>query len=617
MTLFLLPARFAAIRGDDTWVSESRGQNAIAGHNLISYVWESARHFAETGRPGVGGIAQGLSSAWVIGDHPQAYRVILVLLTAVAAGLLYRLVVRLGLPRSVALLVTVLLAGAVQMRSYHDAMLGYWGTIQIVLILVLGALVLFHRALETGNRRLVWLSVLVYLPAPLLYESAYTLIPLFAALALFERRGMAALRACLPFVAIAVAFVCLSLYLRATASAIPEGYGVGSSPLAALRTYVLQLFSALPASSLFFQSDAWSFLPLGGEPTTAELAGAAWRGLAVFGLVLALSLRLASGSGARLPAPRELGRLAIVGGLLWTTAGVLLAVSPKYQEEISAGKNHLPALVEVFGWALVAAAALLAVLRVALRRGRLALWLTALGGAGLLGLGAGFTGFTNLRVIGLEVPVERTRSLVERAASDGMFEAVPERGTVIFSSRDLKWHTGWFNQFPVSLEAMLVDRTTRRFDARMVVPGERLDCPAPAAYPAAECARPAGDAVWVRVRARVGGGSVIVATLPARPQLPDQAITRRVRVYARDDGGGAPRPPRLVALTAGGLPWDSDDVQWQRVQGASRDGSAIYEAAVTALRAGTLDDSASRFTFDALGTPGQIVRLFGSSRLLP
>jgi hypothetical protein len=614
IALVLLPARFAAIRGDDTWVSESRGQNALIGKSLPGFVWDSAQNFLDSGRAGVGGMFQGLSTAWVIGDHPVGYHLLLIALTAVAAGLLFVLARRLGLSRSGALLVTVVLAGALQLRSYHDPLLGYWGTIQWVLIFVLGSLIVFQRALEQDSRRLLWLSVLIYLPAPVLYEGAFTLVPVYAALALFERRGMAALRPCLPYLAIAAAFVVLSLYLRANASVVPAGYELGSSPLSALRTYVIQLFAAIPASNLFFKADYGSFLPLGGHPTKAELAGALWRGLVVFGLVALLSIRLASPDGSKLPGGRVLGRLAIVGGLIWATAGIAVAAAPKYQAEIVAGKNHLPSLIEAFGWSLVAAAALLGLMRAAAQRSRAALWLVALAGAGLLGLGAGMTAFNNLRVVGLEVPVAQTRGLLERAVSDGLLRSVPERGTLIFASQDLVWDTGNFNQFPISLEAMLFDHTGRRFDGRLLPPPQRLGCATSPGLLPQECERPAGYVAWVRVRARPGGGSVIVATLPPRTRRPLEVPTRKLRVYARNTVSGV-RPPRVIALTTAGRAWSSERVRWRRVQAAGD--TAIYEARVPPLRATTVDDSGSKFTFGPGRSPEQIVRIYGSKRLLP
>ena len=372
VALFVLPARFAALRGDDTWVAESRGQGALSGQGLFESLWLYSRGFVDAGRPSVVAIFQGLGTAWLVGDHRVGSKLLLIVLTVVAAGFLYALAVRLGLSRTSALLVLAVLAASLQMRSYHDPLLGYWGSIQLLLVLVLGSLIVFVRALHRGSAGGIALSLLLFLPALLLYEGAYMLVPVFAAVALFERRGQAAFVAAAPFLALGAALVCLSLYLRATAPLVPEGYEVGLSPLAALQTYVAQLLSPLPASNLLLRADHASFLPLGTKPTNAELAAAAWRGLLVFVVVLGVALRLSTNGACRLARSEALGRVAVVGAIVWLTAGIALSTSPKYQAELVAGKNAVPGLIAVFGWALVASSGVLALLRAASRRSRMA-----------------------------------------------------------------------------------------------------------------------------------------------------------------------------------------------------------------------------------------------------
>src|SRR5205823_4526076 len=139
-----------------------------------------------------------------------------------------------GLPRPAALLAVVVMAGTIQLRSFHDPVLGYWGTTQLVLALTLASLLFLLRGLRGGERRhLIW-SFLLFLPCPLLYEGAYPLVLLHLAVALGERRGRGAIRAAAPFLALGAFFVALSLYLRATATAVVPGYEVGSSVWAAL-----------------------------------------------------------------------------------------------------------------------------------------------------------------------------------------------------------------------------------------------------------------------------------------------------------------------------------------------------------------------------------------------
>ena len=611
--LFLLPLRWAALRGDDTWVSEYRGEVRLSGDGLLHHVWDAAVSYYESGRPNFLSPLQGLSTAWAIGNHPMLYHLAMIALAMVVAALLYLLARQLGLGRGTAMLVTVVMAGGLQARSYHDALLGYWGTVEIVLILTLGSVLAFHRALITGRRGLWWLSLALFLPVPPFYEAAYTVVAVHVGVALLERRGRAALRACLPFVLYSAFWILLSMYARATSEVVVPGYEVGNNPWAALRTYLTQLIAPIPGSNVLFRADYGSFNALGTRPTRPELIGGLWRGLVAVAAVALVAWRLAwADGGRRLPAPGVLTRLAVVGAAFWVSPIVALAAAPKYQSEIVPGKGHLPTFLQSVGWALVAAAVVLALLRAASVRSRA---MVAGVGAALaltLGLATGVTAFNNMRVVGLEVPVLKTRNLLESAAANGLLDGLPRGATLLFSNADLHWKTGYFGQFPMALEELLLDRSDQLFDARLVPPFD-FSCRRGAGVPPPECATMDRTAAWVRIRARPGGGVAFLATLDKRGRNPDLWLTRHLRVYV-DDEGSSPPPP-LVGQTQTGSPWSSGAVRWR--ERPARGGGAIYEADLPSLRALSLEDPRAKLTFDDLGTGDDLVRQFGSEFLLP
>jgi hypothetical protein len=617
LALFLRPGLQGTFRADDTWNSTLRGQLELNDESLVSFLWTSADHYiSDSGRPNILGTTQGLFTTWLFDDR-FAYRALILLLTLGAAAALYFFVREIGLSRLGGLLVVTLLAGAIQFRSYHDAMLGYAGSIQIVLILTIASLLLFLRGLRRDNRRLLWLSLLVFLPCPLLYEGTYTLVAAHAGIALLERRGREAFKVSLPFLVLGAFFVVLSYVLRQSAPSVVPGYEVGGSPLKALRTYAVQLFAPLPASNLMFQADFGSFLPVGANPTKPELLAGLWRGAVVFGMVLAVSLSLTGRDGSKLPSPRPLWTLTVVGGLLWVSSIVIISFAPKYQLELVPGKGHLPVLIQTFGWALAGAALVLALLRLAVRRSRTAVLTVAVGIAGVLGFAAGLVGFNNMRVIGLEVPIWETRTLLEDAAKKGVFESMPPESSLVFSTRDLGWQTGSWAQVPDALESMLLDRSDRRLDGRIVPPPDRFDCPASGAFPPPDCERLSDTAAWVRVRARPGGGTVIVARLPESSS--SEAFTapgRQLRVFVQDEA--AVREPTLIGTTARRRPWTSERVDWRRVNGG--DGWAIFETELPSGPlpvAGSLDSADAKVDFTALPPPDQIVRIYGTKELLP
>jgi hypothetical protein len=617
LALVLLPARFATLRGDDIWTFQARGLLELEGRSFPADLLERATDVLASARPLVLGSVQGELTIWIFEGHPMAYRLFLVALTVVAAGMLYRLVIALGAPPAVGLLVLVLLGAAIQFRGYHDAMLGYHGTTQCIVILLLGSLLAFLRWLRQGRRRDWILALALYVPTLMMYESTATLCAAHVALALLERRGRAALKAVAPFVVVSVAFMAIAFVARRYAETVPAGYEVSFNPVRVLRTYLIQLFPPLPGSNLLFDQNLSTFYALGGSPTKAELLGAAWRGAAVFAIVLLLALQVRR-RPARLPAPDVAGRLAVVGAMLWLSPVVLISAAPKYQAELVPAKGYLPTLIQVFGWALVAAAVLIALARLASARSSTAVMVAGVAAAGVLGYGAAVSGFNNLRVVAIETPTEEARTLLESAAAHGTFDTVPERTTLLFSRKDTLWSTGNWKNGPASVEAMLLWRSGRRFDGRIVADETQFNCgPRPGLFPPPDCTPIARSAAWVRFRGFRGGGTVVVAPLGTGHSANGQRdVARRLRVFVQADGGDA-RPPRLVAQTASTRPWSSDGVAWRRVDGDAD--WAIYEGSVTGAApvAALLDDPRARIDFTAPGPSEQVVRVYGTKRLLP
>ena len=614
LTLFVLPARLAALRGDDSWNFEKRGQLELQGSSLGESLATGVDAAVSTARPPLL-TAQGDIVAWLFDGHPMAYRLLLIFLTVVAAGLLYKLVRGLGMSRSGGALVLVVLAGAIQFRAYHDAMLGYYGTVQLVLILTLASLLWFLKGLRTGERRAYIVSLLLFLACPLLYEITYPLVALHLGIAFIERRGWAAVRAAAPFLALGLFFLLVSVAARLIADTAPAGYSVSMSPFTVLRTYFIQLFPPVPGSSLLFDAGAY-----GGQPTKAELLAGGWRGAAVFAgsLVLLLGpVRARQGKADRL------GAIAVVGALLWLTPPLLLSVAAKYQVELGPGRGYLPVLIQVFGWALVASAAGLALVRAAARRSALARMATAIALAAFVGVTAGLVGYSNMRVIALEVPVRETRELGLDAVRAGLFDGRPERSTLLFSKRDLDWPLGKWELKLDPLEAVLLHYGDRRFDGRIVGPEPPDHCPPDGSFPPPECAPLAAARAWVHVRARHGGGSVILAPTQARlgsGRFRDagREDASTLLVYATDDALELPRPPRLVGTTRGGKSWDSRALRWERLEQGR--GWAVYRAALGATgapSASSLDDARAQVNFSSPPPPGQQVRIYGTKGLLP
>ena len=293
--------------------------------------------------------------------------------------------------------------------------------------------------------------------------------------------------------------------------------------------------------------------------------------------------------------------------------------APKYQFELTPGRGHLPALFQVFGFALVAAAGLFVALRAAAGRSLWAVRLTALAAAGLFGLGAAVTGYSNMRVVALESPVAQSRDLLEDATEKGTFADLPERSTLLFQRRDLEWSTGNWGQSPSALEAMLLDRGDRELDGRLVAPDAEFGCEGPGTFPLQDCESLRPTAAWVSVRAWRGGGAVVVAPFVPAPKATGAAseTARDLRAFVHSDSG-APGPPQLTGRTAADAAWSGRGLTWRRVAGEGD--WAIFETRVTGRvrpLATSLDDARARLSFVAMPTSDGLARTYGTKRLLP
>jgi hypothetical protein len=612
LTLVVLPARMSAFRGDDAFTSEWDGQRVFSGDSRWSQLLVSFESSINTGRPSLLGGIQGYLSSWFLGNHRMALKLLIIAYIVLAGYLLYRLVLELGGQRSVGLLVLAALAGAIQFRSFHDGSLGYWGVSPLVMVFTFASLLAFLRWLRGGRTWVLALSIVLFVGCLLLYEVPYPFCLLHVAVALFERRGRAALVAAAPFVVVSFAFVAYSYFGRQASTTIDPNYDVGGTIWGAVRVFMMQLFSPIPGSSLFFAGEYANFLPLGSSPTRAEIAGGLWRGLAVGGVCLLVCAAVLRGR-APAPAPGALGRMALLGGLIWVLPVTLISLAPKYQAEIVPGKGHLPALMQVYGWALVATAIVLMVLAAARRRSRQAAWLTALAVSGLIGVGAAVDGYINLRVVALEQPIVETRELVEQSVAGGVLAGMPQGSTLLFLERDLKWATGNLAQDGIGLEAMLANRTGRRYDGRLFgqIPAA---CPAVPTIPPPDCAPPHPRSAWVHVRARPDGGAVIVARMD-RVQLGtvQTAGAPSLRVFTRQA-----EPPLLGGFSTRGRPWASTGLRWREADRG--DGWKMFEARTSSRSrpiAASLYDDRNPLDFMNFGTPAEIVRRFGTKRLLP
>lgn len=629
----MAPARDAAIRGDDEWSFYLRGALALAHQSLWSYMWAQTTFPFKEGRPLFMGAITSDWVLWLFQRHSTEYHIYIIALTVVCGALLWTLVRRLTESERVAALTVVVFAAFVQFRFYNDAMLGYYGGVQWAVIFLLGSLITLGNALRGGRAAWAWAlaTALLFALSCATEEWIYPLMIIHVLLVLVDRRDLRALlTGALPPVVIGIVFFVLSLRGTTTQSQAALGtlytpvYNVGK----VLHALVVTWVPPLPTSYRIFALGPTQFFygsgtpyQLGGSLTPAEWLAAAWRGLVVCAAVAAFC-RWGRGTGP-VPAPsvpRSALRLAAVGLPLWLVTPLLVSVSAKYQVEDSLARGYLQTFAQVIGVALVAMSMFIWLLDLTRRRGRNAMLGFGTLAAVALGFAAAVDGFNNMRVIALEQPVRNTRNLLENAAHNGVFATVPSRSTLLFSSVDMDWPTGGWNVFPYAGDLTLFSDAHKLFDVRSTADWEPLpDCPPGPTFPPAACSRPRPSSYWVRVRATLGGGAVIVSRLShPEPHTVQAAPAVSMTVYTQQIGTTDPPPPPLTGVQAGGQPWSDKAVRFQKVRWSGD--WAIYTATMPATggpEAQTITDPLSPVDFEHPPTPDVLVREFGTKGLLP
>jgi hypothetical protein len=257
-----------------------------------------------------------------------------------------------------------------QLRSYHDPILSFFGLLQLVAAGTFLSLMALERHLEGRGRGWLAASVGLYLAVMLLYETSYPFFALHAAL-VWRRRPKwgEGLRVIRPFLQAFAGCLAMALLMRwlSRETAIPSGYKypMNLAPGAVLLTMARQAGGALPLS--YFLTDPpglfTSMKGLGGLFSWAGRADA-WAVAAIAAVVSYLGLgREPQADDARRGRGGEYWP-AVLGGLIAVLPGLSISLTERYQREVSfGGTPYLPVYIQYFGMGLVLATALRGVAR--------------------------------------------------------------------------------------------------------------------------------------------------------------------------------------------------------------------------------------------------------------
>jgi hypothetical protein len=330
---------------------------------------------------------------------------------------------------------------------YHDPFLAYHFVHQVEVLFILLSLVFFVVYLRRQNLILLTGSLLSYLVCLLVYEAAYSfwLVHLLVAWKHFGKGQWKSIAVkTSPFLLLALANVGIAMVLRIVYPVSYEGIQAHLSLFAWAETFFKQVYAALP---LTYSLHHWWFFrdPLAYARacwptemlTIAILWGTLWY-LVSDQLVIA-----SSGSGTE----RDSG-LGLLGVGLWLLPAPLIALSAKYQNELSRlGVGYLPVYISYFGL-MMGTVALAGKGVEAIRLQRRNVQTLCILGTAMIGSFVCAVNYNNNRiaVAMLQKSYMGDRDVLESAQKHGFMEPVPDGAQVIcsypFDARFFHLHSG-------------------------------------------------------------------------------------------------------------------------------------------------------------------------------
>jgi hypothetical protein len=506
---------------------------------------------------------------------------------------------------------------SLQFRATHDPMLGYYSSPQLSVLELLLGLIAYVRYLKTGSWWWYAAAIAAVLLLVFTYEANPPLVLAFAALHLGRSPWrLSSWKPVFPILAIGAAVTLLSVYMHRTASFVVEGYQESLDPILVVQTAARQAVSAIP--DIYFLSGSQGLLT---DPTRAELFGAFWRASLAGGLLVFAFLRLRRRA---LTTPLGVGdsdiaggmrttalQIAAIGVVMMTCSGLYISLAKQHQQLIFLGGGHLATFAGTIGFVLVAVAAWLVWGR-ALSRSLVVIW-----SLGVLVFWMVFaSSYSNFRVVAVEQPGIEQRELFREALDRGIVDGVSPRTTLYLTSRDMNWNFGNLIFYGGTADYLVYLRTGLKLDVRTLGPPAPA-CGPPSGFPSTDCAIPSRRVALLAVRGSRGGGTVALAGGIPADRINDTGA-RTLTVLARD-ASATTGIPSLIGTRPDGSQWTAVDESWSRQP--IGDNWVRYTTTVDGADgplAASITDPRSLVDFTSpTNTPGSLVRLFGTKRLLP
>lgn len=459
----LLPVLDSPFLGDDSWrESLLPGTLSLSRVSLVENSWNTLKDFTKSGRwyP----LVLYYHAVFYYLDRYTYKLLVIVLIIADIAAFAYfvKLVTH---SNSVALICILLSPLFFQFRLYHDPILSYYFMMQLQLLLIFMSLVFFVVYRRGNSRKFLVLSVTAYTVCLLIYEAAYTYWIMHALVVYLcpretDTSARKIVESVSPFVAVVLLNLGITLLVRAKFGCHYEGVGLNLAFGACSKTFLKQISAALPLSYFITAGKFGYWFEYCRQYFITEILG-----ICVFWVILWWAAadffrRQPRGfaNNSNSADIRDTVRCMVVLGLgLWILPSLLVALSGKYQLELTWGLGYLPVYLSEFG-AIMLVVAMVVSLYHWVRDSHNAARNFVVGTVAAIGcvvLAVNY-GFNRIVIQGYNSDGYYQRQLVESALRCGLMRTVPNESDLICGLPIRGWNSPAFYRMHAGLTLQVV-----------------------------------------------------------------------------------------------------------------------------------------------------------------
>lgn len=365
----LIPLLSSGFCWDDAFFSVRIPAMRVTGDSIWQRTWNEILIYVKMGR--INPFATFQFMTFYLLPNAVVYKIYIVLLTLTGCWIFYKFMLQWSKNERLALGGLLIVPLCIQLRLYHDPMTGYYGLMQMMFCELFASLFFFSKFLEDGKARERRLSLLFFAIGLMSYEMFYPLLLFYPLTAWLQRGSLRkGLRDSQPFILFEVVLLAASMGLRL--SYVPEGEAYSGTafsldPAKILRTWGRQTLGAFPLNYQLMTEDAAlakKLIPrsqLFGSSLGQFIASMRlqdWLCLGLAGCCGLSVLHPNSGVGAdrkeaSAKTATERWGVPLFALLLVVLPGMTIAVSEKYQEQLTDGLAYIPVYFEYFGAALL------------------------------------------------------------------------------------------------------------------------------------------------------------------------------------------------------------------------------------------------------------------------